>query len=111
LEYANISCGIDQTCGESYFKIAFLSVAKEICVHVDFEKDKIDVASHDIIISADINNIIWTIQKLICKNSIGLYLSPIHDNRSRIPKHNYIYINILISQSEDNQHALEHYTE
>lgn len=78
---------------------------------VDLEQDGIDMDANNIEISIDIDSIIWTTKKLIFANSIGVYLTPIYDGKLGIRKHNHVYVEILIPQSEEDQHALGGRTE
>ena len=80
-------------------------------VRVDLEQDRVDFSVDDIQISIDIDSIIWVTRKLVCSNSVGVYLTPIYDGKSGIHKHNHVYVEILIPQSEEDQRALGHRTE
>ncbi|KAH0834639.1 hypothetical protein J3R83DRAFT_10148 [Lanmaoa asiatica] len=109
LECAGPSCRINQACteGHNMFIRGRLPVfgEGETYVHLDLEQDKVDFAAENITISVDIDSIIWTTRKLICQNSIGVYMTPIYDSRPGIPKHNHVYVDILIPQSEEDQQA------
>ena len=101
LNYAWDSPGINQQClhDHNIFVHGHVPIIgeDEKYLWVDLEKDKIDFSENDIKISIDIDSIIWTIKTLVCKNSIGIYLTFIYDSKPGISKHNYVYVDILIS--------------
>jgi hypothetical protein len=80
-------------------------------VHLNLEQDRVDFAVDDIQISIDIDSIIWITKTLVCSNSIGVYPTPIYDGKAGIRKHNHVYVEILIPQSEDDRCALGPRTE
>ena len=115
LNYAGDSPGINQQClhGHNIFVRGRVPIIgeDEKYLRVDLEKDKIDFSEDDIEISIDIDSIIWTTRTLVCKNSIGIYLTPIYDSKPGISKHNHVYVDILVPQSEEDQRALGPRTE
>ncbi|KAF8429402.1 hypothetical protein L210DRAFT_3418840 [Boletus edulis BED1] len=110
LYYAGDSPRINEWCtnGHNMFVRGRLPIFSEEdkYVRINLEQDKIDVSEEDIEISIDIDSIIWTTRKLVCRNSIGVYLTPLYDGKPGIPKHNHVYVDILIPQSEADQLAL-----
>lgn len=72
---------------------------------VDLEQNGIDFDVNEIEVSVDIDSIIWTTRKLVCNNSIGVYLTPIYHCKPGIRKHNHVYVEVLIPQSEADQQA------
>jgi len=115
LSYAGDSPGINQQCrhGHNIFVRGRVPIfgEEEKYLLVDLEQDKIDFAEDDIEISVDIDSIIWITRRLVCKSSIGVYLTPIYDSKPGIPRHNHVYVDILVPQSEDDQRALGPRTE
>lgn len=115
LYYSGDSPDINQRCTHGYnmFVRGRLPIFSEEdkYIQVNLEQDKIDLSVNDINISIDIDSIIWTTRRLVCQNSIGVYLMPIYDGKPGIPKHNHVYVDILIPQSEEDQHALGRRTE
>ncbi|KAI9449509.1 hypothetical protein HD554DRAFT_2181041 [Boletus coccyginus] len=115
LEHAGASPAINQPCtqGHNIFVRGRLPVfgEGEKYIRVDLEQEKIDFTAREIVMSIDIDSIIWTTRRLVCEHSIGVYLTPIYDSSPGIPKHNHVYIDILIPQSEDDQHISGHRTE
>lgn len=75
--------------------------AKYVCV--DLEKDGTDIPVNNINISINIDSIIWTTKEFICRNSIQVYMAPVYGSRLEILKHNDVYVDILILQSEPDQ--------
>ncbi|KIJ57859.1 hypothetical protein HYDPIDRAFT_34731 [Hydnomerulius pinastri MD-312] len=82
---------------------------KYICV--DLEKDGLDFNEHQIDVSVDIDSIIWTTKEFVCRDSIGVHMTPVYTSKPGIFKHNHVYVDVLIPQSEWDQQQLGRRTE
>lgn len=115
LDYAGSPPRINQSYanGCSMFVQGRLNVFEEErrYIHVNLEQDSVDVSVAEIQISIDIDSIIWVTRRLVCGTSIGIYLTPIYDGKAGIHKHNHVYLDILIPQSEQDRLTLGRRTE
>jgi hypothetical protein len=73
-------------------------------IYVDLELDAIKFDTEDILISVDIDSIIWTTKMLRLRGTIGIYMTPPCHSKPGISKHNHTYLDLLIPQSEEDAH-------
>lgn len=58
-------------------------------VRTDLKKDEVEFSVDNINIPIDIDSIIWTINEFACRDSIGIYMTPIYDNEPGIAELNH----------------------
>ena len=80
-----------------------------ICV--DFERDHVPLDTTNIGVSVDIDSLIWVTRKPRFRKSASIFLGPILDKEAPIRKHNHVYTEILVPQSEEDAGTLGGRTE
>ena len=80
-----------------------------ICV--DFEQDHVPLDTTKIGVSVDMDNLIWVTWKHHFQKSASIFLGSILDKKVSIRKHNHVYTEILLPQSEENAGTLGGWTE
>jgi hypothetical protein len=70
-------------------------------LYVDLERDSIRFSEEERETSMDIDSIIWMIKVFRCKGSVGIYITPLFQTKPGIFKHNHMYVDITIPQSEE----------
>ncbi|KAG2109467.1 hypothetical protein BD769DRAFT_1674949 [Suillus cothurnatus] len=73
----------------------------EPTLYINLERDAVKFTKDDIEISVDIDSIIWTTKVFQCRGSVGIYVTPPFQTKPRIFKHNHVYVDITISQLEE----------
>ncbi|KAG1743531.1 hypothetical protein EDD22DRAFT_851488 [Suillus occidentalis] len=70
-------------------------------LYLDLERDAVKFSEQEIETSVDIDSIIWTTKEFRCQGSVGIYITPPFQTKPGIFKHNHMYVNITIPQSEE----------
>ena len=75
-------------------------------IRVDLEQDHVPLDSSDIDVTADIDSLIWVTRKPRFRKSTSIHLGPILDKQAPIKKHNHVYVEVLVPQSEEDAATL-----
>jgi hypothetical protein len=70
---------------------------------LDLEKDAYPVSKEDIILSVDIDSIIWVTAVLRVRTELSIHLLPDRSRVAPIGVHNHVYVDLLLPQSEEDQ--------
>ncbi|KAG1767526.1 hypothetical protein EDD22DRAFT_949981 [Suillus occidentalis] len=73
-------------------------------IYVDLEQDAIKFDTEDILVSVDIDSIIWTTKTFKLHGTIGIYMTPPLHLKPGISRHNHAYLDLLIPQSQEDAH-------
>ena len=75
-------------------------------VKVDLELDR-QVPDNGIVISVDLDSLIWVTRNPRFLQAIQVYTSavPPQNNRPPLAKHNHVYVDLLVPQSDDDREA------
>ncbi|KAF9234754.1 hypothetical protein BU15DRAFT_36660, partial [Melanogaster broomeanus] len=80
-----------------------------ICI--DLERDHVPLDPTDIKVSVDIDSLIWVTPRLYFRKAMSIFLGPIIDKAAPIKKHNHVYVEVVVPQSEEDASALSGRTE
>jgi hypothetical protein len=64
-------------------------------IQVDLEQDKVDVMDSDVVVSVDLDSVIWVSLELKVAGPINLHLLPLLSDRAPFSTNNHIYVQIL----------------
>jgi len=82
-----------------------------ICLNMNMELDGIKVASEDLLVTVDIDSLVWVTRSLQFSTPLAIYLGPILEEKAPMHKNNHVYVDILVPQSEQDACALGGHTE
>jgi hypothetical protein len=80
-------------------------------IRIDLERDHIPLDPTDIEVSVDIDSLIWVTPQLHFRKAVSIFLGPVFDKTAPIKKHNHIYVEVLVPQSEEDASTLGGRTE
>jgi len=80
-------------------------------VRVDLERDHVPLGPADINVSVDIDSLVWVTPQLHFHKAMSIFLGPVLDREAPIKKHNHVYVEITVPQSEEDAAALGERTE
>lgn len=78
---------------------------------LSLEHDRCTLSDEEIIYSTDIDSVIYVTHRLKVVNHIALHVHPIVRHRPPIYKHNHVYVEVLLPQSDEDSCALGPRTE
>jgi len=70
---------------------------------VDMTKDAVSLEKDEIMMSCDIDSLVWITRNPQFKQAIEVFVTPVIRHCAPISKHNHIYINILVPPSEEDR--------
>jgi hypothetical protein len=70
---------------------------------VDMEKDAAHLSSNHIEMSLDIDSLIWITRTPQFQQAVTVFTTPVIRNHAPISKHNHMYVNLIVPQSEEDQ--------
>ncbi|KAF9218108.1 hypothetical protein BS17DRAFT_852944, partial [Gyrodon lividus] len=80
-------------------------------VRIDLERDHVPLHLTDIDISVDVDSLIWVTPQLHFRKAMSVFLGPVLDKTAPIKKHNHVYVEVVVPQSEEDASALGGRTE
>ncbi|KAI5990547.1 hypothetical protein F5J12DRAFT_786485 [Pisolithus orientalis] len=80
-----------------------------ICL--DLELDHKLVTPEELEVTVDIDSLIWVMHSLQFNTPLPIYLGPIIEEKAPMHKHNHVYVDILVPQSEADSSAIGSHTE
>lgn len=80
-----------------------------ICI--DLECDHVPLGLSDINVSVDIDSLIWVSSHLHFCKAMSIFLGPVLDKEASIQKYNHVYVEVLVSHSEEDANALDGHIE
>jgi hypothetical protein len=72
-------------------------------LRVDMTKDAIPLGEDQIMMSCDIDSLVWTTRNPQFKQAAEVFVTPVIRHCAPISKHNHIYINVLVPPSEEDR--------
>ncbi|KAI6149952.1 hypothetical protein BKA82DRAFT_4354048 [Pisolithus tinctorius] len=82
---------------------------RHICL--DLELDHKLVTPEELEVTVDIDSLIWVTHSLQFNTPLPIYLGPIVEEKAPMHKHNHVYVDILVPQSEADSSAIGNRTE
>ncbi|KIN94046.1 hypothetical protein M404DRAFT_35452 [Pisolithus tinctorius Marx 270] len=80
-----------------------------ICLDLDLDHKL--VTPEELEVTVDINSLIWVTHSLQFNTLLPIYLGPIVEEKAPMHKHNHVYVDILVPQSEADSSAIRSCTE
>ncbi|KAG6369293.1 hypothetical protein JVT61DRAFT_12632, partial [Boletus reticuloceps] len=80
-------------------------------IRVDLERDHIPLGPANIDVSVDIDSLVWVTPQLHFRKAMSIFLGPVLDREAPIKKHNHVYVEITVPQSEEDASGLGGRTE
>jgi hypothetical protein len=72
-------------------------------IRMDLEKDKVDIPKHDVVVSVDLDSVIWVALKLQFIGPINLHVLPLFAERPPFSTNNHVYVTILNPPTKDDR--------
>jgi hypothetical protein len=80
-----------------------------VCLNMELDGVKVDF--EDLLVTVDIDSLVWVTRSLQFSTPLAIYLGPVLEEKAPMHKNNHVYVDILVPQSEQDACALGGRTE